>query len=276
MSDDELTVFRRRHLGIVFQSFNLVPTLTAEENVALPLRLDGVCRRARYGHEPPMRWRTSECCSDDRHTPDQLSGGELQRVAVARALVVEPLLILADEPTGSLDSGRRRRSSVSCSVRRAAMGTNHRDGDARSRRRPRTPSASSESSTAWSSRPERRAPALSPKGAGLMRAVADPARARSCPWPCGIWSTHAGRRGVAVLALACGVASIVATQLHVRIGRRVLRDDGLRFAGRAALQVTNGDSGVAEELADELRRVPGVRGVAASVEGFVVGARSPG
>jgi putative ABC transport system ATP-binding protein len=103
MSDDELTVFRRRHIGIVFQSFNLVPTLTAEENVALPLRLDGVSIGA-------ARSRTAEALASVGmlprrcHTPDQLSGGELQRVAVARAIVVEPILILADEPTGSLDS----------------------------------------------------------------------------------------------------------------------------------------------------------------------------
>jgi putative ABC transport system ATP-binding protein len=117
MTDDELTVFRRRHLGIVFQSFNLVPTLTAEENVALPLRLDGVPARA-------VRARVADTLADvgmlhrRRHRPDQLSGGELQRVAMARALVVEPLLILADEPTGSLDS--RTSEEILCLLQRTA------------------------------------------------------------------------------------------------------------------------------------------------------------
>jgi len=103
MSDDEMTVFRRRRIGFVFQFFNLLPTLTAEENVALPLLLDGKrWRDVQEKVERQLEFVGLKHRIGNRATA--LSGGELQRVAVARALVTEPALLLADEPTGNLDT----------------------------------------------------------------------------------------------------------------------------------------------------------------------------
>ena len=102
MSDRALTRFRRRRIGLVFQAFNLIPALTAQQNIMLPLLSDGRSRDA----GGRLQELISRLGLDDRrrHRPDALSGGEQQRVAIARALVTDPSIILADEPTGSLDS----------------------------------------------------------------------------------------------------------------------------------------------------------------------------
>ena len=100
MSDEQLTRFRAGHIGIVFQQFHLMPHLSAEENITLPLELL---------HQPVDRERIESVLDSvglqqrRHHLPRQLSGGECQRVAIARALVVEPIILLADEPTGNLD-----------------------------------------------------------------------------------------------------------------------------------------------------------------------------
>jgi putative ABC transport system ATP-binding protein len=103
MSESQLTLFRRRRIGVVFQQFNLIPTLSAYENIALPLLLDGQDAKARSGHIDNLL-RILKMTQRADHRPDALSGGEQQRVAIARALVMEPPVLFADEPTGNLDS----------------------------------------------------------------------------------------------------------------------------------------------------------------------------
>ena len=103
LGDKEATLVRRHNIGFVFQFFNLLPMLSAEENIALPLVIDGKNLRQhqeRIDHLLEMVGLSER----RRHKPDQLSGGEQQRVALARALVTEPAIVLADEPTGNLDS----------------------------------------------------------------------------------------------------------------------------------------------------------------------------
>ncbi len=102
MSEREQTLFRRERVGIVFQAFNLIPTLTVLENIALPLELKGRQRRAGEQAARALLERVGLANRADSF-PDRLSGGEQQRVAIARALVAQPALVLADEPTGNLD-----------------------------------------------------------------------------------------------------------------------------------------------------------------------------
>ena len=101
MGDEELTIFRRRNIGFVFQNYNLVPMLTVSENLALPVDLDGATVDFTFmGQVVDMLGLGDKL----RAVPAELSGGQQQRVAIARALIAKPAIVLADEPTGSLDS----------------------------------------------------------------------------------------------------------------------------------------------------------------------------
>lgn len=105
LNEKERTIFRRRNIGFIFQSFHLIEELDVEQNIAFPLLLD---------HQKPDRERIEELLAllglseRRKHLPSQLSGGQQQRVAIGRALVMQPMLILADEPTGNLDSKSSR------------------------------------------------------------------------------------------------------------------------------------------------------------------------
>lgn len=102
MSDGQLTAWRARHVGFIFQMYNLIPVLTAERNVELPLLLTGLSRRDRKRHVAAALAIVG-LTDRARHYPRQLSGGQEQRVGIARAVVTDPTLLLCDEPTGDLD-----------------------------------------------------------------------------------------------------------------------------------------------------------------------------
>jgi putative ABC transport system ATP-binding protein len=117
LTDDERTILRRERMGFIFQSFNLLPAFTAEENVALPMELAGIASGEARRRAFDML-KMVGMSHRRTHIPSTMSGGEQQRVAIARALVMEPALLLADEPTGNLDSANGKQ--VTALLRRLA------------------------------------------------------------------------------------------------------------------------------------------------------------
>jgi len=111
LTDDQRTLLRRRRIGFIFQAFNLISTLSAVENVSLPMELDGMNRNEATDRAMAALTRV-EMQLRAKHIPSKLSGGEQQRVAIARAIAIQPAIIMADEPTGNLDSRQGTRVTL--------------------------------------------------------------------------------------------------------------------------------------------------------------------
>ena len=140
MNDDELARIRNEEIGFVFQTFNLLPRATALHNVELPLVYAGVPAKERQERAQAGAREGRARCRAHAHRPNELSGGQRQRVAIARALVNNPSILLADEPTGNLDS--KTGNEIMGAVRAASPGRqHHRPRHPRSRTSPPTPTA---------------------------------------------------------------------------------------------------------------------------------------
>ncbi len=267
LSEQERTLFRRRYIGFVFQFFNLIPTLTAVENVSLPVELSGVAEREARRRAAALLERVG-LGSRLADFPDRLSGGEQQRVAIARALANDPALILADEPTGNLDeeSGDTVLSLLLTLVRESGktllMATHSLEI---------VPLADhvyrvTEGQLVQDEQP-------GPLGRGSV--------ARMSPSLLRIGQRYLLRRPLqsilVVLGIALGVAVIVAIDLANGSASRAFALSTEAVSGRATHQIVGGPSGVPQALYTRLRREAGLREVAPVVSEFVtvqeVGAR---
>ncbi len=241
LSERKRSLLRRRQIGFVFQAFNLLPTLTAAENVALPLQLAG---RRQTRQAALLALERMGLLLRVDHYPEQLSGGEMQRVAIARALVTDPDLILCDEPTGNLDSVNAQEIlSLLRSLpdaRRSVVMVTHDRG------RPTRETAPSICATAdWT---------IKTSGEDAMLSLS-----RTLSWR--YWGRCRIRCGLVLLSIALGVATCVATGVLDANLEKAFQRSATPLAGFADLYVSNGDAGVPLELAEQLRQIKGVGAV---------------
>ena len=264
LSDDQRTIIRRRRIGFIFQSFNLLPTLTAEENVSLSLELDGVstgeARRralASLGLVGMAHRKT--------HLPSMLSGGEQQRVAIARALVIEPAIVLADEPTGNLDQRQWPPDNSPAAPAAQPTAADHRHGDPRSEcRRPGQPPRL----------PSRR-PGGERQGAGPGRRGGRTGHGRGATAMI-FWTLTArelcrcpGRALLTLLSIAIGMAAVVSVSLGTATTRQASQQMFETIAGRTAFEITaEGGGDFPETVVSTVERLPGVKTAVPSVQRF--------
>ena len=259
LSDDERTLIRRRRIGFVFQQFNLLPVFSTVENVAVPLRLEG-CPAAESERAPPRALDMVGLKERNRHLPSQLSGGEQQRVAIARALVTHPAIILADEPTGNLDTANSDRLIAMLRELVDDAQTDRGAGDARSGRgrtcRP------GDSRSRWSDQrrrcQSRRRTAIAdfePGCRGVAIMIGPRYALREL-------QRRPGRWLVSLFSVVVAVAAIVAVSSATGTTRMAYQQVFESLAGRADLEVVaHGGGHFEQRVQSETARLDGVRTV---------------